>query len=133
LRLGELNREIDRLVDAIAEGHGDPAVLGPRSSVLDGDRKQVVRELNGEPAVGDVISLHPAVLARYEQQLVQLQDALSKGVNAGDSEAAEAIRDLVETVTVFRNPSVTVEIVGRLNALLGEQAYPTTCKCGKRW
>jgi len=137
LRLGELNREIDRLVDAIAEGHGDPAVLGPRSSVLDGDRKQVVRELNGEPAVGDVISLHPAVLARYEQQLVQLQDALSKGVNAGDSEAAEAIRDLVETVTVFRNPShlggVTVEIVGRLNALLGEQAYPTTCKCGERW
>ena len=84
--------------------------------------------MNAEPAVGDVISLHPAVLARYEQQLVHLQDALSKGVNAGDSEAAEAIRDLVETVTVFRNPShpggVTVEIVGRLNALLGEQAYP---------
>jgi hypothetical protein len=41
---------------------------------------------------------------------------------------AEAIRDLVETVTVFRDPSrpggVTVEIAGRLNALLGEQAYP---------
>ncbi len=128
LRLGELKREIDRLVDAIAKGHGDPAVLGPRSSVLDEERKQVARELNAEPAVGDVISLHPAVLARYEQQLVHLQDALSKGVNAGDSEAAEAIRDLVETVTVFRNPShpggVTVEIVGRLNALLGEQAYP---------
>jgi len=95
---------------------------------LDEERKQVARELNAEPAVGDVISLHPAVLARYEQQLVHLQDALSKGVNAGDSEAAVAIRDLVETVTVFRNPSrqggVTVEIVGRLNALLGEQAYP---------
>jgi hypothetical protein len=30
LRLGELNREIDRLVDAIAKGHGNPAVLGPR-------------------------------------------------------------------------------------------------------
>jgi site-specific DNA recombinase len=81
-----------------------------------------------KPAVGDVISLHPAVLARYEQQLAHLQNALSKGVNAGDCEAAEAIRDLVETVTVFRNPSypggVTVEIVGRLNALLGEHAYP---------
>jgi hypothetical protein len=65
---------------------------------------------------------------RYEQQLVHLQDALSKGINAGDSEAAEAIRDLVETVTVFRDSSrpggVTVEIDGRLNALLGEQAYP---------
>jgi hypothetical protein len=40
--------------------------------------------------------LHPSVLARYEQQFVQLQD-----VNAGGSEAAEAIRDLVETVTPF--------------------------------
>ncbi len=102
-------------LEAEMRQHGDPALLGPRSSVLDEERKQVTRELNAEPAVGDVISLHPAVLARYEQQLVHLQDALSKGVNAGDSEAAEAVRDLVETVTVFRNPShpggVTVEIV----------------------
>jgi hypothetical protein len=68
LSLGELNREIDRLVDAKAKGHGDPAVLGPRSSVLDEERMRVARELDGEPAVGDVISLHPAVLAHYEQQ-----------------------------------------------------------------
>jgi hypothetical protein len=57
--------------------------------------------------------------------IVQLQVALSKGINAGDSEAAEAIRD---TVTVFRDPSrpggVTVEIAGRLNTLLREQACP---------
>jgi site-specific DNA recombinase len=138
LRLGELKREIDRLVDAIAKGHDDPAVLGPRSSVLDEQRKQVANELNSEPTVDDVISLHPAVLARNEQQLAHLQDALSKGVNAGDSEAAEAIRDLVETVTVFRNPShpggVTVEIVGRLTALLGEQAYPHNVRgVWERW
>jgi hypothetical protein len=71
---------------------------------------------------------HPAVLARYEQQLAHLQDALSKDINAGDSDAAEAIRELVETVTVFRDPSrpegATVEIAGRLNSLLEEQAYP---------
>ena len=61
------------------------------------------------PVLGDkgkrVISLHPAVLARYQEQLDELQDALSKGINAGDSDAAEAIRCLVETVTVFRDPS----------------------------
>src|SRR5262245_58917205 len=55
-------------------------------------------------------------------------EVLSKGVRAGDSEAAEAIRELIETVTVFRDHSrpsgVTVEITGRLNALLGERAYP---------
>jgi len=128
LRLGELNREIDRLVDAIAKGHGDPAVLGPRSSALNEERKQVTLELSVEPAVDDTISLHPAVLARYQEQLVELQDALSKGINAGDSDATEAIRGLVETMTVFRDPSrpggVTIEIAGRLSALLGEHAYP---------
>ena len=81
-----------------------------------------------EPLPPEVVVLHPTVLARYEQQLVELRDAMSKGIRAGDSEAAEAIRELIETVTVFRDPSrsggVTVEIAGRLNALLGEQAYP---------
>ena len=75
-----------------------------------------------------MVALHPSALARYEQQLADLQDALAKGIRSGDSEAAEAIRDLVETVTVSRNPSglggVVVEITGRLNALLGEQGYP---------
>jgi hypothetical protein len=50
-------------------------------------------------------------------------------VRAGDSECAEVMRDLVETVTIFRDSSklggVEVEIVGRLTALLGEKAYPT--------
>jgi site-specific DNA recombinase len=127
-RLGELNREIDRLVDAIAKGHGDPAVLGPRSTELNDERKRVSVELMAEPPGTEVIALHPGVLARYEQQLVELQEALSKGIRAGDSEAAEALRELIETVTVFRDPSrhggVAVEIVGRLNALLGEEAYP---------
>src|SRR5260370_28100708 len=122
LRLGEVGREIDRLVDAIAKGHGNPAVLGPRSSVVNEERKQIAMELKVEPAVNDTISLHPAVLARYEQQLAHLQDALSRGINAGDSDAAVAIRGLVETVRVFPDPlrpgGVTVQIAGRLNALL---------------
>ena len=127
-RLGELNRESDRPVDAIAKGQGDPAVLRPRSTVLNEERKQIAVELKDEPTSNKIVTLHPAILAGYERQLATLQDALSKGTNAGDSEAAEAIRDLVETVTVFRDParlgSVMVELAGRLTALLGEQAYP---------
>ena len=122
------NREIDRLVDAIAKGHGDPAILGPRSTELNQERKRIAAELMGDPPSTEVVALHPAVLARYEQQLVELQDALSKGSRAGDSEAADAIRELIDTVTVYRDSSrpggVAVEISGRLNALLGEQAYP---------
>ncbi|UVK47119.1 transporter substrate-binding domain-containing protein [Mesorhizobium sp. AR07] len=58
----------------------------------------------------------------------QLQTGLAKGIATGDSESAEAMRDLIETVTVFRDPSriggIEVEISGRLTALLGEGAFP---------
>jgi site-specific DNA recombinase len=115
-------------VDAIAKGHGDPAVLGPRSTELNEERKRISIELTTGKKPSEVVGLHPAVLARYEEQLVELRNALSKGIRAGDSDAAEAIRERIETVTVFRDHSrpggVTVEIAGRLNALLGEQAYP---------
>ncbi|MER8734150.1 recombinase family protein [Mesorhizobium sp. M1227] len=131
-RLGGLSREIDRLVNAIAKGHGDPAVLGPQSTALNEERKCIVAELDNVPAPTDVIALHPAVLARYEEQLNQLQTGLAEGVVAGDSETAEAMRDLIETVTVFRDPSriggIEVEIAGRLTALLGEDAFPNGVK-----
>ncbi len=127
-RLGELSRELDRLVDGIAKGLGDPVLLGNRMKVASAERKEITAELTAQPPPLTVISLHPAMLARYEQQLAQLQDALAQGIRAGDSEAANAMRDLVETVTVFRDLSkpggVVVEIAGRLTALLGEQAYP---------
>ncbi|WP_245452804.1 hypothetical protein [Bradyrhizobium sp. C9] len=48
-------------------------------------------------------ALHPAILKRYEEQFGRLEEALAKGVGAGDGEAAEAIREFVETVTVFRD------------------------------
>jgi site-specific DNA recombinase len=79
------------------------------------------------PAI-EAVALHPATLARYEEQLTRLQAALANGIRADDSESSEAIGDLVETVTVFRDNAraggVQVEIAGRLTALLGEQAYP---------
>ena len=39
--LRQLNREIERLVDAIAKGHGDPSILGPRSTALGAERERI--------------------------------------------------------------------------------------------
>ena len=131
-QLAQLNREIERLVDAIAKGHGDPSVLGPQSTALDVKRKRISEELRSEPPAAKEVALHPAILKRYEEQLGRLEEALTKGIRSGDGEAAEAIRDLIDRVTVFRDPSrlggVTVEISGRLNALLGEKAFPNQVK-----
>lgn len=51
-RLGELNREIGRLVDAIAKGQSDPAYLDPRSTERNEERKQGAAELIAEPRGG---------------------------------------------------------------------------------
>jgi site-specific DNA recombinase len=46
-------------------------------------------------------------------------------MKAGETEAAAIIRGLIESVTVRRQADgVEVEIKGRLNALLGEKAFP---------
>lgn len=131
-RLGEVSREIDRLVDGIAKGIGDPLDLGARMNVLSAERKTLTAELESGPPQTSVVALHPAVLERYAEQLERLQNALARSISAGDLEAAEAMRDLIETVTVFRDEArpggVTVEIAGRLNALLGAQAYPNGIK-----
>ncbi len=126
--VGRLSRELERVIDAIAEGRGDPAVLGPRSTAIYHERNRVAAELEAAPPTSEYVGLHPASLARYEEQLGRLSEALGRGVREGDTEAAEALRDLVEKVTVFRDPSrpggVQIEVAGRLNALLGEEAYP---------
>ena len=126
-RLGELGREIDRLVDAIAKGHGDPAVLGPRSTALAAERQALEASLTASrPA--KVIDLHPAALARYDYMIARLQASLAHCVDAGDADAAEALRDLVESATVYRAAhrphGLEIVIAGRLNALLGDGVFP---------
>jgi site-specific DNA recombinase len=88
-RAGELDREIDRLVDAIAKGLGDPAVLGPKSTTLNEERKRLRAELEAAPDTPEVVALHPTVLARYEKQLASLQECLSTSVFLGDLEAGD--------------------------------------------
>ncbi|WP_341871220.1 recombinase family protein [Stappia indica] len=131
-RADKLKREIDRLVDHLAKGIGDPYIIGPRSTELYHERQAVLAELEKAPPAFEVVSLHPAILKRYEEQLESLQDALAEGMRSGDRECAEAIRELVETVTIYRDPSepgaVEIEIAGRLNSILGDRAYPNGVK-----
>ena len=53
-------------------------------------------------------------------------------MRSGDRECAEARRELVETVTVYRDPSepgaIEIEISGHLNLIPGERADPNGVK-----
>jgi site-specific DNA recombinase len=125
-RLAELVRESDRLVTAIAKGLGDPEELGERHKSAAQERRTLQAELAQEPA--KVIALHPGALSHYEAQIERLQAAIAKGIARGNPDYAEALRDLVETVTVRRDPGrpggIEITIAGRLNSLLGEKAFP---------
>jgi site-specific DNA recombinase len=127
-RLDEIERETERLVDGIAKGHGDPAVLGRRMNELVLERRQHEETLSTLPEACKTVALHPRLLTHYERHLTDLQAMLAAGAAAGDPKGMAAIRELVESVTVERDDSrpsgVKVLIAGRLNAVLGEQAFP---------
>jgi site-specific DNA recombinase len=118
-RVGELSRELERVIDAIAKGHGDPAVLGPRSSELAAERRAVEERLAAsEPP--PTITLHPGALRHYESQVARLQEAMANA-HVRDDSLGTSLRALIESVTVRRDADrvggIVVEIAGRLAAL----------------
>lgn len=123
-RLGQLEREAARVVDLLVQSVGDATALGDRSKALAAEREALRAELAGLEDAPNVIALHPAVLARFEQCCRRLlAHDLGQAAVAGDPEAAAAIRDLVEAVTVRRDATrpegLAIEITGRLAALVG--------------
>jgi site-specific DNA recombinase len=128
-RLAAAQRDLDRAVKALVKGivsedEAERAIASTRA-----ERDKLTAELAAAPMAEDAVALHPAALDRYGRQLERLQEALAAGIAAGDNQGAEAIRDLVEAVTVRpgeRAGSVAVEITGRLSVLLGDGAsvYP---------
>ena len=133
-RISEIDREVIRLTDGIAKGHGDSAVLGARMKEVLAEKQGLTIELAGAPAAKQEVALHPGILARYEAQLEGLAAAIAAGVRAGDHDGAVALREMIESVVVARDPAhpggIHITITGRLVAVLGEQAYPNGV-CGK--
>lgn len=125
-KIAQLGRDIDRLVDAIARGQGDPAVLGPRSTALYKEKEALEADLAAMEEPVNVIALHPAAIDRYLAQVAALEQEIGKPAASG--EAAEALHDLIESVTVYRadgkKGGMELEVAGRLNALLGPKSYP---------
>lgn len=127
-RLAAIEREAKHCVDMVVQGIGDRLTFGARTKELAAEREQVAAEIATLGAAKGAIALHPAVLRRFEQQAARLQENLARSIEAGDREAAEAIRELIETVTVRRDPAkpggISVVITGRLDVMLGATTSP---------
>lgn len=115
-------REIDRIVDAVAKGLMEAEEIGDRIKVAKIARNQLKEELAAVDPVDNVVTLHPAALKRFKDQMQELREALGGDFTSHDVRGAAALRSIVKSVTVFRDESrkggVRVEVQGHLNALL---------------
>ena len=124
---------IDRLVAAVADGvmTGDEA--RPKLSVLRAERADLETQLAKAQEDCSVIELHPEAVATYRRDLENLSAALADG--GTDPELRKSFLALVERVIVtvgepYQPP--TVEIIGRLAALLGKDIAPNGPARGRR-
>ncbi len=121
--LGEVKRGVARLVDAMASGLLDRADVMPRYEEL----KTRQSRLEGELALADKgvpdLDIAPMALARYEEVVERLSGALEAAAEE-DDETRAAIRELIDSIRVFNEPELAVQVVGKMAALTGHPFPP---------
>jgi site-specific DNA recombinase len=121
-RLGEIKRESDRLVDAIAEGAPADAIA-PKLKALEAEKAGIVEQLAAANENRKAITIHPAAIKNYLKDVAAMREALDDEGAAERPELIAPLRRLIHSVIVHAQPGVKgafdVEIKGRLQELLG--------------
>jgi site-specific DNA recombinase len=142
-RLGEIEREMKRIVDSIVVRGMPPEQFVARMQELDAEKAKVTAGLETAKETDIVIALHAKALDRYKRPVMQLADELKRG---SPTEFA-TIRELVTAIIVHASPSlpggagskasveddrsVRIHIKGRLAALCGNPAlFPNMAMSG---
>lgn len=120
-RVAKLARQIDNIVDAIAEG-STAASLARKLGDLERQKAEADKELAAilEADSDSVVDLHPQAAERYREQL----DALDKALAGGDEarqDAANALRALLVRIEVHpgeRRGETQVTVHGLIGMLL---------------
>lgn len=126
-RMGQVTREIDRLIDSFAKGFIEEGELKDRLPPLRAERQKLEADLAGADKPPEIISLHPAALARYREQVENLNRALSANVLGDDQEPVRALRELVSAIIVHQTAPgepISVDVRGRLAAVVGHDVFP---------
>ena len=123
-RAGEIKRETDRLVDAIASGTVPADVVGPKLKALEAERQTIEQGLAAAREQNRTVAIHPASIKAYLRDVEAMRDALERRDDASlPPELIAPLRRLVHSVVVHAEPGVRgdlkVEIKGRLQELIG--------------
>lgn len=125
-----LDAQLERMVRQLAEGIGDERRIGNHMRTLQAELDQVLADIATEPAT-DIMTLHPATIARYEAQLGDLQHALEAGLAHTPANSA-LLRALLHSITIKPTGvagGLDIFIQGNLRLLL--EGTPTATVGGK--
>jgi hypothetical protein len=135
-KLARAKREFERLLDSYAKGFAEEHEVKDRLAELRAEPKRLEEELLAAEKPPEVVSLHPAAITRYREQVECLSGALRTHSLNGNDEPAAAFRELVESVTVMPSADgepLRIELRGRLATLLGHDVFPQARVWGERW
>lgn len=133
-RLGEIDRSLRRLVDALASGAAPFESMRETMAAMEEERRTIRNRLAAPPDAATTIALHPAAVAGYLDQLDRLADALADRDGIGGAVALyDAFRRLVARVIVHpvaaRQP-LDIEIAGSLAELMSAPDLPPSARFG---
>lgn len=128
-RLADTKREMDRIVAAIAKGDIDSGDVRDRMIELRTERGRLERQIERANEEAEVVALHPAALEAYRRDLYALSRRIGEALSDHSDETRRAFHALVSDVIVTVNDPfepATVEVRGRLSAILGHAVAPST-------
>ena len=124
-KLARVEREIGRIVGFVAKGILSEEEVQQQLPPLRVEKQQLQQELDSVPNEVETVVLHDRALAQFEVKLARLRDELQRGIDDGNSEGANALRELVDCVVVYpdRQGGVSINIRGKLDALVGARGF----------
>jgi site-specific DNA recombinase len=137
-RIGALGRSIERIVDAVCQGHASAAMLA-RLSSQEAEKLAVETELAAlEAPSPPPVTLHPNAAQAYADLVEQLQDSLARispMTGAHDRALIAAVRQLVTRIDLTPTSSapaapVTITLHGDLARFLRPPGEQTRNECG---
>ncbi len=118
-RLKQIDREEDRIIDAIANGTLTGAKIKGRMQKLEAEAEDIRARLTDSPKEEKPL-LHPKMGARYRQAVTNLRQALDR--KDGRPEAVEILRSLIDRIVLNPDKAATkgylIDIEGELAGIL---------------
>ena len=125
-RLTKASGELERAIDMVVKGIVTADSMRDRIKELQDEKAQLEADLLTAEKPPEFVTLHPATIERYRQQIEDLAQTLN--TQKQDShEPITAFRELVHSIVVAPTEAgkpLQIEVRGRLAAVIGHDVFP---------